>query len=404
MKLSPTIRAKIQSLEKHALSLAGTTRGVDDAIQLIAGSWPDILDIDYEPACIARIPVLKKRLRELSSQHPEVVESEWMERDGHVYMEVALDSELSATVMKGWIDDAYRLILNKLDADERFLVIMGDRPYEEDDVIKELVDFYELRDIKKKLYSVSKKAVLLRTARCAEKNIPVGASKIGGNPDLPASTDWPTHSSGKPLAFLAQFDLRELTQVGLPFKSLPTQGMLSIFSAWGWMVDGDADPHVPAEDETPDWTKCIHLQRRNQLERRKCPRGTHRFKSTPFTPIAIRSFPMHLSEPSIKTLGWNPDQCERYQKFADTFLHIQLRRFAPNSHGSWHQLGGYGHFQQYLPDKIQSGKHELFLQLGTDDWASDMMWGDGGELSLIGPSNKMRRGIFDTLIGEVQGG
>ncbi len=55
----------------------------------------------------------------------------------------------------------------------------------------------------------------------------LGASRIGGVPDLAAGMAWPRHK-GLPLSFLAQFDLREVAQVE-PRSPLPRMGHLWFF-------------------------------------------------------------------------------------------------------------------------------------------------------------------------------
>ncbi len=404
MATSKTPKGSVKILEDYALSLCGTMRGVDDEIQLIAGKWPEIFDISHNPTCIARIPVRKKRLLELSSKHPEVVNSNWVPRNGHVYMNVSLEGSVSVEEIKSWIDEGYRLVLDKLKPAERFLVMMGGRPYNEEDAIQELIRYYDLDELKSEILQVSRTAILLRTSKCAEKNIPLGASKIGGNPDLPASAVWPTHTSGRPLAFLAQINLQDLRMLGRPFDRFPTAGLLSLYSVWGWMLPDDADPQIPDGPESSDWTQCIHTGTEGPLERRKQPKGTHRSKPAPVTPILIRSFPSDLSEPSIKMQTWTAKQKKRYLEFYCAFTDLQIRALAPNQLGSWHQLGGYGRFQQTPPELIRSGEYELFLQLGSDDWASDMMWGDAGELSFLLKSDSFQKGQFNEFSAELQCG
>ena len=67
---------------------------------------------------------------------------------------------------------------------------------------------------------------------------PVGTSRLGGLPDLPLTTEWPT-KNGKPLSFIAQVNLDDVH----PFDDealLPDSGVLSFFydaisqSAWGF--------------------------------------------------------------------------------------------------------------------------------------------------------------------------
>lgn len=67
------------------------------------------------------------------------------------------------------------------------------------------------------------------------KSVPLGASRIGGLPDLPASVEWPSGmKDGKPsehASFLAQFNLAELPAVD---DGLPRQGHLWIFVRSTW--------------------------------------------------------------------------------------------------------------------------------------------------------------------------
>lgn len=62
----------------------------------------------------------------------------------------------------------------------------------------------------------------------------VGASKVGGEPDLPEAFAWPS-VEGQPLHFVAQFDLREVSDAAWrepDFRAslaLPTAGLLSLF-------------------------------------------------------------------------------------------------------------------------------------------------------------------------------
>src|SRR5438874_12521021 len=55
----------------------------------------------------------------------------------------------------------------------------------------------------------------------------IGATKLGGQPDLPAGFAWPQFKE-KPLSFVAQIALADV--VGLPgTATLPTHGLLSFF-------------------------------------------------------------------------------------------------------------------------------------------------------------------------------
>jgi len=96
----------------------------------------------------------------------------------------------------------------------------------------------------------------LRLRPAADDDIAVGASKIGGDPDLPAGTVWPSYN-GCYHSFVAQFDLAEMP----PLDPLPRGGMLYVFHAiellyefeWNESVDHRAAKvvYVPPEDASP---------------------------------------------------------------------------------------------------------------------------------------------------------
>jgi hypothetical protein len=62
--------------------------------------------------------------------------------------------------------------------------------------------------------------------RVDEKKIALGASKVGGLPDLPAGAAWPTND-GCPMGFVAQLRLEDLAKHGE--KRLPGKGLLYFF-------------------------------------------------------------------------------------------------------------------------------------------------------------------------------
>lgn len=68
--------------------------------------------------------------------------------------------------------------------------------------------------------------------------LPVGASKFGGWPDLPAGTAWPRREhTRRPLSFLAQFNLAEVHPFDVENK-LPCTGQLCFFYDCDWEDGG----------------------------------------------------------------------------------------------------------------------------------------------------------------------
>ncbi len=72
-------------------------------------------------------------------------------------------------------------------------------------------------------------AIVLKAMPIEDAQIPLGASKFGGAPDVPAGFEWPTWK-GKSLGFCAQINLQEI----VPFdvgNQLPDRGILLFFMA-----------------------------------------------------------------------------------------------------------------------------------------------------------------------------
>lgn len=81
------------------------------------------------------------------------------------------------------------------------------------------------------LLALAQPAIRLDLTRMAdEAAIPLGASKVGGEPDLPTGTPWPAADDGLPLPFIAQIRLADIASYD-PEGDLPHEGFLSFFYA-----------------------------------------------------------------------------------------------------------------------------------------------------------------------------
>ncbi len=105
-------------------------------------------------------------------------------------------------------------------------------------------------------------ALRLTTVPTSDAALPVGASKMGGEPDLPPSTPWP-HWNGvngasrtpRPLHFLAQINFSD-TAILMPDSLLPSSGLLSVFydaEEQPWDEDGFRVLYTP---ETETLIRC----------------------------------------------------------------------------------------------------------------------------------------------------
>jgi uncharacterized protein YwqG len=333
-------------------------------------------------------------------------ESDWGERDGHIYMEIPLDVGLPVEFLKALIDEAYALVWNKLDADARLKIEIAGQPYDEPKLMDRLIDIHNLIDHRKEIRKIARPAVLLRTKKSPEAKIPLGATKIGGRPDLPAKSEWPAYWDGKPLAFLAQIDLAGIAKLGTPIKGLPSEGLLSVFSVWGWMEDGDGDPRTPNDggEEQIGWTVALHTPP-TKLERLQTPRDVNSFKAAAVGPALILSLPNHRVEPPLAALDWTADEYQRFDGMQSDYRSIQMGYWLKNSDtfASHHLLGGYALFQQQFPEEVLEKELAMFLQIGTDG-NSQMGWGDGGELTFYADAKALAKGRFERIWGTCQGG
>ena len=96
--------------------------------------------------------------------------------------------------------------------------------------------------------------------------VPVGGSKLGGMPDLPAECPWPTREDGRPMSFLAQFDLAQVHPFDLEGE-LPDHGLLSFFYDCDWSNDGMPWGFDPKD---ADGKKVFYFEN-EALERREFP-------------------------------------------------------------------------------------------------------------------------------------
>jgi uncharacterized protein YwqG/predicted DNA-binding protein (MmcQ/YjbR family) len=414
----PNVKQLVRELAKHAMAKPGAQQDSswclydvleEPHVDLPGATWGNFFVVDDNGAGpFARFPVRSDALQRHQDEYPVIRQAAMMERDGHVYMEVPLEAGVPVASIKALIDEAYALVWNKLDAAARTKVQLAGLPYDEPKLLDRLIEMHGLKARRKAIRKLARHAILLRTKKSSEAKIPVGATKIGGRPDLPAQAEWPAYRDGKPLAFLAQINLAPVAKLGTPIKGLPPAGLLSVFSVWGWMEEGDGDPHVPQDgtggrQEEAGWTVVLHTPPRVKLERRKAPRGVNSFKAAGVEPTPILSLPNHRAEPPLDALGWGDDEYERFDEMQSDFRSIQMGHWFKSEDASRHLLGGYALFQQFFPEEVLEKGLAMFLQIGTDA-NTDMCWGDGGELTFYADAKALARGRFERLWGTCQGG
>ncbi len=233
--------------------------------------------------------------------------------------------------------------------------------------------------------------VRLKPSRSPMDAIPLGASRLAGQPDLPQGQAWPVHGE-EPMALLAQVDLAEVA-AHAPAGILPPAGWLYFFWAvdsegWGYSAES-ADSFAVRYFEGPV----------EGLSRVEPPSG--------LPPWAQEFAPCSLGfEPGVALPGW---QDLRYPKTLDLGqqleawyeLSLRVTGFEPPG-GTFHHLLGHAQLVQGDP-RGQAAKHRggkpydwnLLLQLETDEEGPNWMWGDVGTLYFLVRDEDLRTRRFD---------
>ncbi|MHB8624876.1 MAG: YwqG family protein [Aggregatilineales bacterium] len=129
----------------------------------------------------------------------------------------------------------------------------------------ELIHEHGLAQYADAILNASKPAIHISRKRVADDSeIPVGVSKLGGSPDMPADFVWPQWN-GTPLTFIGQFRMAEVAPFDIEHV-LPPTGLLSFFF--------EADQRISYQhpDKRGSW-KVIYLENETApLERIPHPR------------------------------------------------------------------------------------------------------------------------------------
>lgn len=237
----------------------------------------------------------------------------------------------------------------------------------------------ELAKLVEKYQTHSQPAYRLKAEPVDDSKLALGASRLGGVPDLPEGFVWPEWK-GVSLAFIAQINLSEVAAAA-PSSLLPANGVLTFF------YDAEQEACGSSEDRG-SWQVFYHAElplRRTALPEKLPVDG--RFASCRLVVSPVRSFPQPGTQAAAQAKVAVKDA--GYEEFYDQW---QM------AHQTGHQLLGF-------PDIIQN-EMELDCQLASNgidrhddprrkglepaaaDWilllqvdsdkSAKMMWGDAG--------------------------
>jgi uncharacterized protein YwqG len=237
----------------------------------------------------------------------------------------------------------------------------------------------------KDLDFIAKPSVRLYTTPTDEGNLSIGASRIGGIPDLPPRIPWPEWK-GLPQSFIAQIHLDDVRQYDTNAE-LPQTGMLWFF------YDAQQQTYGADPADRGGW-RIIFSEVYSGLRRTSAPANlpaASQFKacSTSFASEITLSQQPKLEIPDF---DWTADEQQKYETLLSTFpnpadhaaLHNRLLGYPETIQDDMRlecQLASHGVTDLNDPRAAELSKGamdwQLLLQIDTDERIG-MRWGDAG--------------------------
>ena len=140
-------------------------------------------------------------------------------------------------------------------------------------------------EIKKELLKTARNSIRLEIGGAV-----TGSTKFGGMPDVPEGFEW-AYYNGRPLSFLAQFDLEEISRYDTE-NLLPRTGVLSFF------YDLETKPHS-VDDEDRGFAKVYWFEDKNALLNAEFPDDLKTEYRLPALGITARSEKSYQSYPDF---------------------------------------------------------------------------------------------------------
>ena len=231
---------------------------------------------------------------------------------------------------------------------------------------------------------------------------PVGASRLGGIPDVSPGFVWPLWKD-RPLTFLAQLDLSDFASY--PSCSvLPPQGVIAFFY--------DPDQETWGFDPGDRGSWLVHYEPDGQvLSRAVPPASAAGYPTCAVETAEVETLPS-VDSPAVVALGLSAEERnvlwdvrEQVEQLSDAKADHQLLGLAAPIQGDMQlecQLASNGVFcgdatgyASSRAKELEAGARDwrLLLQIDSDDDAG-MMWGDCGRLYFFLTEDALRRRAF----------
>ena len=207
-----------------------------------------------------------------------------------------------------------------------------------------------LRRLEKDIDLIAQDSIRIYATPTEDSTLPVGVSKIGGVPDLPAATAWPEWN-GIPQSFIAQIRLDDV-------HAIDTQGLLPSDGMLWFFYDAKQETYGENPSDSGGW-RVFYAEHIPPLQRIPAPAtlpSTSRFGACSLT-YSVEITLDQQPQLDIPNFDWTAEEQQKYEQLLASFPSAEARTTPPH-----HRLLGY-------PDTIQDDMRvqcELVSQGITD--------------------------------------
>ena len=196
-------------------------------------------------------------------------------------------------------------------------------------------------------------------------------SKVGGQPYMPKSAQWPCAPDGRELFFLAQLNLADMPKL----EPFPQKGILQFF-----IYDDDLYGMDFDDGENPDTFRVLYFPDviKEEAQLRKDYQVLRDFDELPHHPDECYPLAFSLAEEVVPMSDYRFYQhfgADYFRQFGAAEWSLQ-EDFGKKVRSDGHKMGGYAYFTQDDPRRLDDPMLLLF-QLDSDE-RMDLMWGDMG--------------------------
>jgi uncharacterized protein YwqG len=276
-------------------------------------------------------------------------------------------------------------------------------------VLAERLKKHKLLKVADRIQAAALSSIAFTAKKGDEDAMPLGASKLGGRPDLPDGQKWPEWK-GAPMAFLGQINLKDVARYDVD-KLLPSSGLLLFFSDSKDSVFG-YDPK-----DRDGWSAIFTKERSDKLKRTELPKALDKYH---IYPACRAGFRKELTLPPGMSLAMERLGLDEEQRGLYFDMESELGKLRQEHGTRLHQLLGHPYQIQtdmavmsqlvtngiYMGDGDPfaqprareliegAGEWRLLLQIDSDD-ETGMQWSDNGMLYFWIKKDDLKNRAFD---------